>query len=341
MTITDVARLAQEADARYQQIEVEIPALKIGAEEIRIEGEPFSFSAEARERVYSIVTAPATFMRPLSPRLQAEILTEVFHRDTWGNRLSVALCGAEVFSIFRGGLGRLGQFDVVTAVSEALGDDVHSLSVTRIVSNADQLDVDLATPRKSVDVRTGDTVRGGFHISHSIFGKQATSIEMFTHRLVCLNGMIHRDCPSQSGASRTRKLPANHPNGRELQMEQVRRLTAQAWEQLEPVLAELKATQERKADVENVLTGWLQRARISTEAMLPRLKEAWQQDGGENTQYAAINALTRVATHREDVSVRQRRTLASLAGLLAFSNVHICPRCFTVLSQNTTDGADS
>ena len=124
-------------------------------------------------------------------------------------------------------------------------------------------------------------------------------------------------------------------------MEQIRRLIRAAWDGLQPILAELQATRERKADVESLLTGWLQRARISTNEMLPRLREAWQQDGGENTQYGAINALTRVATHGERLTARQRRVLSSLAGLLAFSNVHICPRCFTVLSQSTTRGEDS
>src|SRR5438105_15823325 len=55
-------------------------------------------------------------------------------------------------------------------------------------------------------------------------------------------------------------------------LEQVRRLVSQAWKGLEPILVELRATRERKAEVENLLTGWLQRARISTDGMMPRLQ---------------------------------------------------------------------
>jgi hypothetical protein len=68
--------------------------------------------------------------------------------------------------------------------------------------------------------------------------------------------------------------------------------------------------------------------------MMPRLLAAWRTEGEENSHYGAVNALTRVATHDLDLSERQRRVLASLAGILAFSEVHVCPRCFSVLGSS-------
>jgi hypothetical protein len=72
--------------------------------------------------------------------------------------------------------------------------------------------------------------------------------------------------------------------------------------------------------------------------MMPRLLEAWRVEGEENTHYGAVNALTRVATHDLDLSERQRRVLAALAGILAFSEVHLCPRCFSVLGTAVAGG---
>ena len=341
MNLAELVESTRERDKTFEEIVAPATALEIGDEELRIEGRSFNFNAEARNRVYAAVTAPGAYLSKLSPRNQSAVLTEVLNRGDSGNPISVAVRGNEVYTICRGDLNRLPQHEVVTAVMDGLGENAHTLTLTRIATDGDRFDLEVATPRKSIDVRRGDVVQGGLHILHSRFGEAATVIEPFTFRLVCENGMIHRNCPSHGGAARTRKLPLNHANGRELQLEQIRRLSAQAWERLEPVLAELQATREHKADVEGLLTGWLQRARISVDAMMPRLREAWQQDGGENTQYGAINALTRVATHGELLSARQRRVLSSLAGLLAFSNVHICPRCFTVLSQSTTRGEDS
>ena len=122
-------------------------------------------------------------------------------------------------------------------------------------------------------------------------------------------------------------------------MDQIRRLVGQTLQGLEPQLMEIQATSQRPANVEELLLRWLQRARISPRNIMPRLLEAWRLEGSEATHYGAVNALTRVGTHDPELSDRQRRVLASLGGLLAFSNVHICPRCFSVLG-NGNDEAD-
>jgi hypothetical protein len=73
--------------------------------------------------------------------------------------------------------------------------------------------------------------------------------------------------------------------------------------------------------------------------MLARLMDAWREEGAENSVYGAVNAITRVATHDQELSERQRRTLAALAGLLSFSHLHICDRCFSIL-QSGPDQSD-
>jgi hypothetical protein len=341
MRIVDLLNSTREADETFEEIVVPATAVEVSDDCLRIEGQSFNFGPEARKRAYKAITAPVDFLSDLSTETQDVVLSDVLRRGDWGKQVSVAVRGNEVFAICRGDLIRLRMHEVIIAAMEALGENAHTLTPTRIGTDGDVLDVEFTTPRKSVDVRAGDTVQGGLHILHSQFAEQATLVEMFSLRCVCTNGMFHKSCPAQGGAGRTRKLSVHHANARELQMEQIARLTKQAWDGLEAILAEFQRTRERKADVEALLTGWLHRARISTDAMMPRLREAWQQDGGENTQYGAINALTRVATHGENLSARQRRVLSSLAGLLTFSNVHICPRCFTVLSQGTTRGEDS
>ena len=67
---------------------------------------------------------------------------------------------------------------------------------------------------------------------------------------------------------------------------------------------------------------------------MDRLLRAWRDEGAEDTYYAAVNALTWVASHDSELSNRQRRVLSLLGGMLAFSGVHICPRCFSVLSDS-------
>lgn len=85
-----------------------------------------------------------------------------------------------------------------------------------------------------------------------------------------------------------------------------------------------------------MLERWLLRARLSGQ--LQRLLSAWRAEGGEDTIYGAINAVTRVATHERELSERQRHILTALAGLLAFPEVHVCPRCNSILAGRATVG---
>jgi hypothetical protein len=227
---------------------------------------------------------------------------------------------------------------VLRAAEETLGTEGESLFVARIGHDSEGVDVDLVSPSKAIAVRRGDIVQSGLHIVHHPFGSHATLIEAFIYRLVCGNGMTRRECVSGGDRpARTRKLPVDFPNNRELQMAQIRRLTRQTWDGLQVQLDTLRATSERPAHVEELLARWLQRARMSVRTMMARLLDAWREEGAENTYYGAVNALTRVATHHQDLSERQRRALASLAGLLSFSDVHICPRCFSVLGVRSAD----
>jgi ribosomal protein L17 len=213
---------------------------------------------------------------------------------------------------------------------------------SRIDHHADsRLELDLVSPAKALEIRRGDVVKAGLHIEHSRYGDHATQVHAFIYRLICANGMTRRECVSAEGIVRTRKLPADHPRAKELLLDQVRRLTARTWEKLESQLTELRSTSERRASVQELLRQWLQRARISTRVtgatpprtVMDRLLTAWRAEGAEDTTYAAVNALTSVGSHDTELTSRQRRLLSSLGGLLAFSGLHICPRCFSVLSS--------
>jgi hypothetical protein len=238
-------------------------------------------------------------------------------------------------------LAELNNVEVLTAVADSLGNDADGLLVPRIDYTDGWLELDLASPAKTREIRRGDVVKAGLHIEHSRYGDQATQVHAFIYRLICANGMTRRECVSAEGIVRTRKLPADHPRAKELLLDQVRRLTARTWEKLEPQLMELHSTSERRASVQELLRQWLQRARISTRVtgatpprtVMDRLLTAWRSEGAEDTTYAAVNALTSVGSHDTELTSRQRRSLSSLGGLLAFSGLHICPRCFSVLAS--------
>jgi hypothetical protein len=299
------------------------------------------FGENARHRLLERAGAPVSYLAKRSIDIQMLALREHISQQVFGGVVVPVIRGGKLFTLNSGHLTELTIFEVISAVADALGASAGDLTVSRITHADGRLEVDLASSAKSLAIRPGDLVKGGLHIEHSRYRGEATHIYAFVYRLVCANGMTRRECVSAEGIVRTRKLPGDHPRAKELLLDQIRRLTARTWERLEMQLAELRATSEKRANVEQILRQWLLRARISTRVtrgngdesrtVLDRLLAAWRAEGADSTIYAAVNALTSVGSHDFQLSARQRRVLSSLGGLLAFSGLHICPRCFAAL----------
>jgi hypothetical protein len=294
-------------------------------------GELLPIDDAARARIFAQVGAPVRYLEARSPELRAQILTEHARSGDFGRRPQIVMRSGSVFTMTGSALLNLPKHQILNTVKDELGTEGESLCVAQIEDTPDRLDVELVTAERSIAVRLGDVVQAGLHIVHSPFGKSATVVEAFVYRLVCSNGLTRRHCVNE-GLTRTRKLPAANAYSYDLQVDQIRRLTRQTWNGLQPRLEALRATSDRCVEVEHFLRAWLPRARMFSKAMLDRLLSAWREEGGENSVYGGINALTHVATHDRELSLRQRRILASLAGLLSFADIHLCPKCLSVLA---------
>jgi len=278
------------------------------------------------------VGAPLHYLKEKMPSaIHAQMLNEHLRRGDFGAVTGLASKDGRLTNLFRADLLRLSNNEFLQAVMDGIGNGAASLSLAKVELSFDRLEVELVTPRKSIDVRLGDRVYGGLELRHYPLGQKPTTIQTFMQRLVCSNGMTRRECTSRDGINRTRKLRFDHPDGKQLQLNQVRRLAKSTWENIEPKLEQLGFTANRPVEVEPALEQWLRRARMSHDRLMNRLLAAWRVEGAESTEFGLVNALTRVATHDETLTPRERRMLAALGGLLAGSHAHICPRCFSVL----------
>jgi hypothetical protein len=338
LTFPDLVALSDRKDRHYMEVSLDRHDLNFSENGIRIDGEFISVDEDARMRLFDKVGAPSAYWKRHRPSFQADALSEHVRRGDFGRRTKAVLREGHLFTIADEGFTNLSIADVIRAIAEELGRDAESLLVARIEDTGELFEVELFSPLQSVDVRAGDVVQAGISVLHAPYGKQATQIQAFIYRLLCSNGMTRRECVSRDTIARTRRLPAGHPNGRELQMTQIRRLVRQTWTSLRIHLDAFRSIQNRQTDVEELLQQWLLRGRVSTSGMMPRLLQAWEEEGSDTSIYGAVNALTRVATHDRKLSSRQRRHFASLAGLLAFRDVHLCPRCFSVLGHGSREG---
>jgi hypothetical protein len=331
-TLTEIISTVAELDAEFEELSVPAEKLVFGEDVMNCGSRDLNIDQTARDRAFEAIDAPVPYWRQHRPAFQAAALSEHAKRGDFGHRPTVVIRKGVLVTILRSQLLRLPNLDILTATQEALGTEGESLSVAKLDLSEGRMEVELISSAKTVDVRVGDIVMGGIHIIHGWHSNQPTQIQSFLYRLECSNGMTRRVC-TRDGIVRTRKLPVDYPNARELQLEQIRQLTVQHWNELQPQLEALRQTSGRRANVQEVLMRFLQKARISPRLM-PRLLAAWETEGADNTYYGAVNALTRVATHEESLGWRQRRMLASLAGLLAFSDVHLCDRCWSLLSSS-------
>jgi Domain of unknown function (DUF932) len=330
-----VAATAQ--DAAFSELRVRsVQDLKFEADGISYQGQIIPMAPGTPTRLFNMIGAPVWYWAKHRAEFQAVALSEHAIRGDFGRRPTLVLRGGSLATIVRGNLFALPNADVLKAVEEGVGAESESLTVVRIGSDLERLDVELVSQAKAVSVRLNDIVQSGLRIVHERFGNRATLVESFFYRLVCSNGMTKRECASRDGIVRTRKLPVDFPNARELQMDQIRRLSQRTWEHLQTQLTELEASSHRPADVSNLITTWLLRARMSIEEIRPKLIAAWEADGAEGTYYGLLNALTNVGTHDQSLSERQRRALISLGGLLAFSSTHLCSKCLSILKGNVT-----
>ena len=231
---------------------------------------------------------------------------------------------------------------VLSAVIVGMGREADNLIIHRVEFDDFHFEVILISPSQAIEVRRGDVVQSGLRIVHHRFGGPATIVEAFIYRLVCTNGMTRRICIREdpSSRSRARKLPAHYATARARQMDQISGLSEHIWKSLQAKLDAFKATTERPAEVHHLLTRFLERARLSPKKLMPSLERAWRNEGSEDTIFAAVNALSNVATHDQGVPVRQRRALAVLAGFLAFQKDHLCGRCWSILAGPATDNQD-
>jgi hypothetical protein len=294
----------------------------------------------AWNRLFAKAGAPVTYLAERSIDLRIVALREHLAQGDLGTSPRPILLNGHLFTLHSGNLVELTHAELLGAITDALGNHADRLVVSRTHQADGRVELELVSSEKALEIRPGDVVTAGLHIEHSRYGEQATQIQTFVYRLICANGMMRRECVATQGIVRTRKLPVHHPQAKELLLDQVRRLTARTWGGLEPQLLELQATSARRADVPALLRQWAQRARVSIRTtdtgrtIMDRLLNAWRTEGQEDTYYAAVNAFTRVASHDAELSQRQRRVLSLLGGLLAFSGAHICPHCFSVLSDS-------
>jgi hypothetical protein len=318
------------------------PASQIRVEPDRViaGGREFRLGGEGLRRLCRCFQAPADYLERLNPALRASLLQEHFAEGRYADpKLTDATScvvsrGDTFLDLTRDDLLILDNAAVLRAVREGVGGDAGALVVQCLLLDDESFALDVVSPAVAEEVRPGDVIRAGVHVRHSQLDGQATQVMASVHRLLCENGLVQRQClgAHRGSTPRARRLPADRPEAREMQMSQIRRLVADTWGGLQEKLGAIRRLKDKRVEVQTALERFLRQAHLFSHALMGRLLAAWEEEGGEATAFGALNALTRVATHARELPRWQRQRLARLAGVYANQDVHLCPHCFSVLA---------
>jgi hypothetical protein len=300
----------------------------------------FHLGEEGFRRLCKRLQAPAEYLATFKPDLRARVLQDHLAEGRFAaSRVTdktscVVSRDGDFLDLGRSDLFTLDGSAVVQALREGVGDDAAVLEVQNLHMDDETISLDVVSPRIAEEVRPGDILRAGVHVAHSHLDGYATEVMAYVHRLMCLNGLVQRQCLGKKRGStpRTRRLPAFRTHVREMQMAQVRKLVADAWSGLREKLAAIRRLRDKAVEVQPVLERFLRQAHLFSRGLVGRLLQAWEEEGGEPSAFGALNALTRVATHSAELPLWQRRRLSRLAGVYANQDVHLCPHCFSVLA---------
>jgi hypothetical protein len=195
-----------------------------GDRELRLEG-------EGLRRLCGNLGAPVDYVAGrLSPEVRDHVLE--FHLESGASaRGGLSDANSRILSrdgafvaLSRSDLRTLEGDTVLQAVRDGFEDDAQVLEVQNLHIEDEAFQLDILSPSVLNEVRPGDVIQGGIHVEHSCAGLRATTVMAFVDRLVCSNGMVHRECLGSRRTERTRRLDANRHDAEPLQIEQIKSL---------------------------------------------------------------------------------------------------------------------
>ena len=173
--------------------------------------------------------------------------------------------------------------DVVPMIADVLADEDCQVQA----DFADEFThIRVTFPRTDAEVRVGDVVRAGLHITNSEVGSRAVHIDSLVYRLVCTNGLVSSDYASRAWI--------RHVGNPARIKDYVRQAVADAREGSRELIQRFKASVDHAlADPEKLLERHGKEHDL-TQGQLQAALAAFAQEG-DRTLFGAVNAITAAA----------------------------------------------
>ena len=293
----------------------------------------FPVRREASEQFAQLLRVPTAFYRTLDADLRALLFNRRFRSfaaDAGIDRdIRIHLDkDKQIVGYDDPRLLRISPLKLIESISASLpaGLSAEQIGVSGFSLSPERLHVSLFSPERATEPRPGDWINGGIDVVHHMAGPLGTQVHCYLRRLICSNGAITHVC-SDNKQVRARRLPNGHFDEKDM-LNQISRLTREAWGQIEAKLNAVRTLLDTKRVAMDFIRQ--QRTRFSlNNRVLGVIASAIREDefGPTDSQYDWFNALSRVATHDDLLTFRQRRTLGRMAGELSQHAIHRCSQC--------------
>jgi hypothetical protein len=276
---------------------------------------------------------PTQFFRRLPPDMRAVLFNRCFEIAISDNEIPREMrvnlnSDNHVVGFEKSDLLRISPEQLMEVVHSSLPNNLRpeEVGVGRFVASHKSLHLSCFSPEIISEPRPGDVINGGIDVVHHLTGDEGTQVSCYLRRLVCSNGAIAHVC-GEDKHLRARRLSSGRFDQADM-LNQIRRLLQEAWAQLQEKLDAVKGLLQMERLPMDFLRH--QRTRFSlSNSILRAIEHALREDelGSTNTQYDVFNAISRVASHEEDLTFRQQRTLSRMAGEFSQQTVHKCDKC--------------
>jgi len=301
----------------------------------------FPMTVEGLNQFAQAAEIPKPFFRRLPVDLRSITFNRLFEKNVSSRKIGPELRvnlnkNMQVVGFDDPKLLRIGVDKLMKAVCSSLPDGLSAeqIEVGNYTFSPNRLHFSCFSPMEPSEPQPGDIINWGIDVLHSLAGDDGTKIFCYLRRLICKNGAIAHIC-SEDRQLRARRLNTGRFHAEHVS-NQIRRLLSEAWVQSKHKLSTIKTL----LDTDKVNLEFLrqQRTRFSlNNRTLESIEHALYEDefGETNTQYDVFNALSRVATHDNQLSFRQKRTLSRMAGEFSQQDVHKCKNCGSwIIQQN-------
>jgi hypothetical protein len=242
---------------------------------------------------------PVDFVMKLSdPELQARVINDRV-RAARDQEFGFAVESGAVSNIMPSWRGVLPHRLVAQVVDNAVAEGVGGTpEVDMAATEPGGMRVRLLTMRQDpVTPKVGDVLRMGVEVVHR-YGVEL-DVSLYAQRLVCTNGMV--------SSSRQFEWSRQLYGSREDQLHWVRLGVAEALTAYDDLVTKARemASARFEGDWREALRERARALRIH-ERYMPALVEAFEQEGGGDTEWDLLNAITRFGTHGPDARLGRR-----------------------------------